>query len=100
MSKFTPQLGSIVLAKAGRDKGKTFVITAFLDEQYVHICDGELRRLQKPKKKKLMHLHVTPHMALSEQEMKALSCNDDYIIRRELEKYLSRGNQKQHEGII
>ena len=51
-------LGSVVYSKAGRDKGNFFIVVA-LDGEYAYVCDGDLRRSDKPKKKKLKHLKVT-----------------------------------------
>lgn len=47
--------GSIVRAKAGRDKGRFFVVLR-LEANYAYIADGKTRRIEKPKKKKLIHL--------------------------------------------
>jgi ribosomal protein L14E/L6E/L27E len=46
-------------SKAGRDKGKRYIIVETLDDRYVLVCDGVLRTLDRPKKKKMMHLSVT-----------------------------------------
>lgn len=48
--------GSVVLCKMGRDKGGHFMVCGILDEDYVLICDGLSRRLQKPKKKNVKHV--------------------------------------------
>ncbi len=48
--------GQIVRSKAGRDKGKVFIVWEVLDGKHVLIVDGELRKLQKPKKKRVLHL--------------------------------------------
>jgi ribosomal protein L14E/L6E/L27E len=53
-------LGTVVLSKAGRDAGRYFVVVGRVDAQYVLIADGDLRKLQNPKKKKLKHLDVKP----------------------------------------
>ncbi|ERM91002.1 KOW domain-containing RNA-binding protein [Caldanaerobacter subterraneus] len=50
------QLGQIVRSKAGRDKGRIFVVVGKIDEQHVLIADGDLRKIEKPKKKKYKHL--------------------------------------------
>ena len=50
--------GDIVLSKAGRDKGNYFVIVS-LDEMFAEICDGDLHKTDKPKKKKIKHLKKT-----------------------------------------
>ena len=49
-------IGSIVTSKEGRDKGRTFVVTATEGEEFVMLADGETRRVSRPKKKKLKHL--------------------------------------------
>ncbi|AFK86050.1 KOW domain-containing RNA-binding protein [Thermoanaerobacterium saccharolyticum] len=49
-------IGRIVKSKAGRDKDRVFIIVGVADEKHVLISDGELRKIEKPKKKKLIHL--------------------------------------------
>ena len=50
--------GDIVLATAGRDSEKLFVIVGISDEDnnYVYIADGKSRKADFPKKKKIRHL--------------------------------------------
>lgn len=50
--------GQIVRSAAGRDAGRFFMVVS-LEGAYVFIADGSLRRLEKPKKKKLRHLART-----------------------------------------
>jgi len=52
-------LGQVVYSKAGRDEGKIFVITQLIESNYVYISDGDLRRVDNPKKKKIKHLVIT-----------------------------------------
>ncbi|KOA19878.1 hypothetical protein CLHOM_19670 [Clostridium homopropionicum DSM 5847] len=52
-------IGKVVYSKAGRDSGRPFMILNILNDEYVSIVDGELRKIEKPKKKKLKHLIVT-----------------------------------------
>ncbi|SEG07424.1 hypothetical protein SAMN05660865_01677 [Caloramator fervidus] len=49
-------LGQIVHSRAGRDKGRYFIVVGIVDENYVLIADGDLRKIEKPKKKKIKHL--------------------------------------------
>lgn len=58
-----PAIGTICISRAGHDKGRAFVIIGVCDENHVLLCDGETRKLSRPKKKKLMHLHMEPHRA-------------------------------------
>lgn len=57
MNKAT--VGQLVIATAGRDANKKFVITCIINDQYVYISDGDTRKLENPKKKKLKHLRLT-----------------------------------------
>ncbi|MDD3400289.1 MAG: RNA-binding protein [Eubacteriales bacterium] len=59
-------VGDVVLSKAGRDANRAFVVTQVLDETYVLLCDGELRKLDKPKKKKLKHIKETKFKPMDE----------------------------------
>ena len=54
--------GSVGLSKKGRDKGRVFVVLYILGADYVMICDGDLRKLDHPKKKKRLHLSSLPVM--------------------------------------
>ncbi|MCR4436239.1 MAG: KOW domain-containing RNA-binding protein [Clostridiales bacterium] len=52
-------LGQVVYSKAGRDAGRKFVVIEIVDAFYVLLSDGDLRRIEKPKKKKIKHLKLT-----------------------------------------
>ncbi|MGF7058304.1 KOW domain-containing RNA-binding protein [Brassicibacter mesophilus] len=51
-------IGQVVRSKAGRDKGKVFIVIDVIDDLYVLVVDGDFRRLDNPKKKKIRHLIV------------------------------------------
>ena len=55
MSIGTIEAGMLAKSKAGHDKGKVYVIYA-IDESYVYLVDGSLRRMENPKKKKKKHV--------------------------------------------
>ena len=50
--------GRFAVSLQGRDKGRVFMITETPEENFVMLCDGELRRLEKPKRKKLKHIKL------------------------------------------
>ena len=52
------QKGQVVLAKAGREKGRLLVVTD-ANETRVFVCDGKERPLEKPKAKNPRHLQKT-----------------------------------------
>lgn len=54
--------GSLVYSRAGRDKGTLFVVLA-TEGDWVYLADGDTRRAQKPKKKKLKHINKTNKVA-------------------------------------
>ena len=51
-------VGSVVISKAGRDKGRSFIVVE-MEGEFAYLCDGDLRKSDSPKKKKLKHLAVT-----------------------------------------
>ena len=51
-------IGSVVISKAGRDKGRSFIVVAE-ENEFVYLCDGDLRKSDCPKKKKRKHLAAT-----------------------------------------
>ena len=56
-------LGQIVISAAGRDKDCKFVVLGIIDEKYVYISDGDIRKVEKPKLKKVKHLKKLNHVA-------------------------------------
>lgn len=49
--KYNELIGKIVYSKAGRDQGRMFIIFNVIDDNYVSIVDGDLRTVEKPKKR-------------------------------------------------
>lgn len=87
---FTDRLtvGQVVKSRAGRDNGKIFLILEVIDEQYVHIVDGDLRKLNNPKKKKVKHLTIynTVIKGFQEKLNDTVGVNDAFV-RRVLEPF-------------
>jgi ribosomal protein L14E/L6E/L27E len=80
-------IGQVVRSTKGRDKDNFFIVINKIDEEYVLIVDGNIRRLDKPKKKKLKHLMK---LNILSEECKERIINNkkmnNAFIRRELEK--------------
>ncbi|HAQ40839.1 MAG TPA: hypothetical protein DCM73_08400 [Clostridiales bacterium] len=89
------KIGQIVKSKAGRDKDRVFVISRILDEQHVLVCDGDLRKLSSPKKKKVKHL-VIYNTVLTEFANKLQSNEnlEDAFLRRLLEPYTQNASKE------
>ena len=64
--EFVPKLGDIIRSKAGRDKDRYFIVMR-TDDLYIWTCDGDLRKVDKQKKKKIKH---TKYMDYSSEYIK------------------------------
>ena len=60
--------GTVVYSLAGHDKGNFQVVVGF-DDKYAKVCDGKFRPLERPKKKKLIHIKIT-NTVLNENSLK------------------------------
>ena len=52
------EIGSVVCATAGRDKYRFYAVTK-LGQGEVFIVDGKRRKLERPKRKNILHLRPT-----------------------------------------
>jgi ribosomal protein L14E/L6E/L27E len=85
MTETEYQIGRVVLAKAGRDKGNAFIIIKRLDDEYVFIADGAGRTIDKPKKKKIKHLILKPVLV---QEIKKKIESGEQVLDADIRKSL------------
>ena len=82
------KIGQVVKSKAGRDSGRVFLILSILDEEYVEVVDGDLRTLNRPKKKKIKHLVIYNSLASGfENKLNDKSKINDAEVRRILEPF-------------
>jgi ribosomal protein L14E/L6E/L27E len=51
-------VGQLVKSRAGRDNGVYFIVLDIVDKTHVHVVDGDVRKLDNPKLKKIKHLIV------------------------------------------
>ena len=59
MNRLPIMVGSVVISKAGRDQGRYFLVVEEVDTDFVMIANGELRKLDRLKKKRRKHLKPT-----------------------------------------
>ena len=52
--------GRVVVSTQGHDAGRWYAVISVLDDRYVLLADGDLRKLAKPKKKQVKHLRALP----------------------------------------
>lgn len=55
--------GRVVFSKKGRDKTRYFVVLYMVDAEFVMMGDGDTRKLDHLKKKRLKHLTACPYEA-------------------------------------
>ena len=54
------ELGNVVKSIAGRDKGNLFVVVGIDEnENYIYLVDGNIRKVENPKRKKIKHIELT-----------------------------------------
>lgn len=80
--------GQIVFSKCGRDKGRAFIVYDY-NEDYVFIVDGDLRKLEKPKKKKKIHIQISKHI---DEEIRNKIENELYLLNSDIRKALAKYN--------
>jgi len=81
------KVGQYVKSKAGRDQGQVFIIFNIVDDKFVEIADGDLRRVEKPKLKKIKHLSIINKISEVIAEKVADSKKvSNLMVRREIEK--------------
>jgi hypothetical protein len=50
--------GQMVTSRAGRDRGRIFVVLAVEDGRFARVADGRLRPVTRPKRKNVRHLQA------------------------------------------
>ena len=79
--------GQIVKSKSGHDKGDVFFVMKVLDDDYVLIADGDRRKSEKPKKKKVKHLqHYNRINEMIAEKLEKNIIVDNIELQRELAK--------------
>ena len=81
--------GMIVKSKAGRDNGKLFIVIN-TEGEFVYVANGDTRKTENPKKKKLKHLQLTAHICEEVQEKLSKSSEvTNSELRKALAEYLN-----------
>lgn len=77
--------GRVVRSLQGRDEGRYFVVITVVDEQYVMVSDGLIRKLDHLKKKKVKHLKPKPRRMDELDTLRRSNTLQNASIRRFLE---------------
>ncbi len=84
-------IGQFVTSKAGHDRGGLYVVAAE-EGDFVYLCDGRLRKVGNPKKKR--RSHVQPVNRLVDAELAGRLSRGEAVrdeeIRYAIKQYVSR----------
>ena len=67
--KYAPVEGMLCCSSAGRDRKRYLLIVKVIDSEYVYVADGDIRRIENPKK----------DAALQEKLLKGMNVTDSDI---------------------
>ena len=59
MKAWPIEVGRVVISKAGRDRGRAFLVVGEVDDDFVMVANGALRKMDPQKKKRRKHLKPT-----------------------------------------
>ena len=85
------QIGQVVYSKSGHDKGDVQMIIA-VEGEYLFLADGRRRKLEKPKRKKKMHVQPTFYV---EEDVAAKLQTGAYLLDADIKKALKKYRQVQ-----
>ena len=85
------QIGQVVYSKSGHDKGDVQMIVA-VEGEYLFLADGRRRKLEKPKRKKKMHVQPTFYV---ENDVAAKLQTGVYLLDADIKKALKKYRQVQ-----
>lgn len=85
------EVGSIVISKAGRDKGTVQIVVEIVNERFVKVVDGDLRPLSKAKLKNIKHIKDTEQIAKGLQEK---IVENKQIFDKEIAKFIKMYSNK------
>ena len=91
MNAWPIEIGSVVISKAGRDRGRPFLVVGVVDDDFVMVANGALRKMDRQKKKRRKHLKPTGAVVLEARERLAAGRT---IEDHELRTWLSEEEEK------
>ena len=88
------KLGQVVISRSGRDKDRMYVVVQVVNDRFVMLVDGDLRKIENPKLKNVKHIQFTGMKAddvidyLARGEMPG-----NHIFRKNLKKLMENGER-------
>ena len=75
------RLGQLVRSKAGRDKGKHYLVIKVISPREVLLANGRSRSLDRPKKKNVFHLQRYTRWAEIDELVRNQKLTDSQVIK-------------------
>ena len=91
MNPWPIEIGSVVISKAGRDRGRPFLVVGVVDDDFVMVANGALRKMDRQKKKRRKHLKPTGRVVT---ELRARLAAGQPVEDHELRSWLSKEEEK------
>ena len=91
MNVWPVELGSVVISKAGRDRGRAYLVVGVVDYDFVMVANGALRKMNRQKKKRRKHLKPTGRVVTALRERLS---QEKPIEDHELRAWLSEEEEK------
>ena len=91
MNAWPIEIGSVVISKAGRDRGRPFLVVDVVDDDFVMVANGALRKMDRQKKKRRKHLKPTGRIV---PELRDRLANGPAVQDHELRAWLSEEEEK------
>lgn len=73
--------GQLVRSRAGRDRGKHYLVIKIMNSREVLLADGRSRPLARPKKKNVIHLQRYSRRAEIEELSRNQKLTDSQVIK-------------------
>lgn len=74
-------------SKTGRDQGRMFIVVGVINDRFVTLADGSLRKIENPKVKNIKHIQLTGKSA---DEIVAIIKSGEIPGNHMLRKYLKK----------
>lgn len=80
--------------------GKAFVVISVINERFLVICDGDIRKIENPKKKNIRHLNVTSMQAYDVLEyLQKGDMPPNHIIKKNIKQLIDKGLNRGEGGL-
>ena len=91
MNRMPVEIGCFVISKAGRDQGRLFLVVGEVDDDFVMVANGGLRKMDHQKKKRRKHLKPT---GATVTELRDRLAKGEPVEDHEVRSWLSKEEEK------